>query len=100
MGKEKKGTSLNVAEADVDFEKSVDKLVEAIAEDVKEGYQSDLEPFEGYVQKVRAEVHSNMEEFRNRFLHGYEVLLKEISSQSAQESESNEKKPPPGSIKL
>lgn len=100
MDEEKTKVSGSVAEADVEFTEAVDEFAEAIVEDLKEGYHSDLEPFEAYAQRVRAEIHSNMDDFRNRFLQGYEVLLNELSMQYTKASESEEEQPPPGAIAL
>ena len=96
---EKKKIPTSVAEADVEFKKSVDALTEVIIEDLKEEYHNDLEPFDAYAQRVRAQVHANMEDFRDRFLEGYEVLLQELVSQQVK-SEPVQDKPPPGTIIL
>ncbi|MFQ5730113.1 MAG: hypothetical protein ACE5GN_07110 [Waddliaceae bacterium] len=100
MDKKKTKASTEVAEADVEFATAVDELTDAIVEDLEESYDSELEPFEAYAQRVRAQIHSNMDEFRKRFLQGYEVLLKELSERYTKMDEEPEEEPPPGAMKL
>lgn len=96
---EDKNKTLSAAEADVEFKQSVDGLTDVILEDLKQDYHNDLEPFDAYAQRIRAQVHENMEDFRNRFLEGYEVLLQEIMSHQSKK-DVTEEKPPPGTIIL
>lgn len=97
MAKKKK-LNMTIAEADIEFKQSVDTLTEAIAEDLEQ-YPSELEPFDAYAQRVRAQVVSNVEDFRNRFLEGYSILLHEIES-IEKDAETDQDKPPPGTIVL
>jgi hypothetical protein len=84
---------------DVDFDKSVDKLADSILEEVKEGYDSQLESFDNYAEKTRNEIHANMDQFRNRFLKGYEILLDELTHQN-KVKQNVEVTLPPYAIKL
>ncbi len=71
---------------------SVDELTEAIVEDITEGYKNDLEPVEIYANRIRQQVHEDLQSFRERFLKGYGALIEELIE------EDNE--PPPGSLKM
>ena len=84
----KRSSRLTTAEADVEFQKSVKDLTEAIVEDLEAGYQSELEPFEAYANRIRHQVHENLEQFRDRFLQGYDVLIEEIRKQDSNEKKS------------
>lgn len=99
MPENKKSRSMQIAQTDVDFEKSVDQLTDAILEDLKASYKSDLEPFEAYAARVRAQIHENMDDFRDRFLQGYEILIQEISKQYERSTPKDMQAPPDG-IKL
>lgn len=99
MSENKKQKSMQIAQSDVDFEKSVDQLTDAILEDLKAGYKSELEPFEAYSARVRAQIHENMDDFRDRFLQGYEILIQEIAKQYEKSSVKDTRVPPDG-IKL
>ena len=99
MAEQKKKMPVGIAEADVEFKRSVDALTEVLVEELKEEYHTDLEPFDAYAQRVRAQVHANMEDFRDRVLEGYEVLLQELVPHLAK-VESIQDKPPPGTIIL
>jgi hypothetical protein len=57
---------------------AVKELADMIESSLREDYHSDLEPFEAYAQKVRANIYKTMQEFQARFVNGYETLLKEI----------------------
>ena len=92
-----KKTSVEVAEADVEFKNAADNLVDAVIDNIKEGYKSDLEPFEAYAERVRAEMYSNIDDFRLRFLNGYHVILKELAKEKKEKLEL-EDKPPPGTF--
>lgn len=98
MADVKKPAAVQVAEADVEFKQSVDQLTNAIVEDLQENYHNDMEPFEAYAQRVRAQIHENMDDFRSRFLQGYEVILNELALQYS--SKSDEQEPPPGALRL
>lgn len=84
---------------DAEFEKSIDEIADALLEGEEENYDSELEPFEAYANRMRTEIHENMEEFRDRFLKGYELLLKELAQQYTGMAEA-EGRLPPGAIKL
>ncbi len=65
----------------VKVDDAVKELADVIEDSLKEDYHSDLEPFEVYAQKVRANIYKTMEEFQARFVNGYEILLKEIEKE-------------------
>lgn len=92
-----KKQSIEVAEADVEFKKAADNLVDVVIDNIKEGYKSDLEPFEAYAERVRAEMYSNIDDFRTRFLNGYHVILEELAKEK-KENLKIEDKPPPGTF--
>jgi hypothetical protein len=92
MAKKNHTSKVNIAEADVKLRKSVDELTEAIVEDLRDRYHSDLEPFEIYANRVRQQVCDNLQDFRDRFLQGYSVLLDELEKESTdQENKSGER---------
>src|SRR5262245_41307983 len=92
-------SKIQKSSADEEFSKSVDDIADILLKEEEVNYKQGLEPFDVYAQKVRKEIHASMEEFRNRFLKGYELLLNELSQQYtgsfAQKSDI-----PPGAIKL
>ena len=95
---ENRKTKIKLKTIEIDFKKSVDELAEAIVEEEREAFHSDLEPFEAYAQRVKAQLHTDMNEFRERFTSGYEVLLNEIVKEG--EGSSKDESPPPGAIIL
>lgn len=84
----KRDSRLSLAEAEKEFEKSVEDLTSAIVEDLEADYQSELEPFEAYANRIRHQVHENLETFKDRFLHGYDVLIEEINQLQNKDRES------------
>lgn len=99
MSKRKVLQKVMVAKTQIAFKKSIDELTEVIVENLREGYQSDLEPFEMYAHRIRRQVYENLEEFCDRFLQGYGVLLEELVN-DYQEAEDRMGRPPPGVMKL
>lgn len=87
MGKKTEKKSIKVAMEDIEFKKSVDDLANAITDDLEKSYQSDLEPLEAYVNKVRSQLHEDMDTFRNRFLNGYQILLEELEKEKKDKHE-------------
>lgn len=67
-----------IPEAEPESDQAIDELVDMILENVHDEYHNDLEPFEIYAQKVRSQLHSNIVEFRSRFVKGYKVLIDEL----------------------
>lgn len=80
MENDRKISKILIAEADVDFNRSVNELIDAILQDMKEDYQSELEPFEHYAKRVRYEIYADVEKFRDRFVNGYITLIDQIKS--------------------
>lgn len=72
MSKDKKKDEAEAKEA-------IESLADAYLESVRDGYRSDLEPFEAYEQKVRSQIHRDADKFRERFQKGYHVLINEIN---------------------
>lgn len=66
------------------FDKCIEELADMIIEDAKGHHHSELEPFESYAARVRAKIHSNMEEFRGRFAKGYKLLVEELEKNSSE----------------
>jgi hypothetical protein len=75
------------SEFDTKYEKSVEEMADAVIDSLKVDYQSDLEPFERYAERVKAKIHSNVDNFRGRLSKGYKAILEEI--------EKNQKEFPP-----
>jgi len=57
----------------------IEDFAETLIESLKQHYQSPLEPFEAYAERIKLQFQDNQAEFRKRFSHGYEVLMKEIN---------------------
>jgi len=72
---------------DLGFKKAVAELTEAIVEDLRDGYKSELDPFEIYEKRVRQQVFSNLHTFRERFMKGYRVMLNELEKEQATQSQ-------------
>lgn len=82
------------------FGASIDAFVDSLVEGTEGESSSGLESFEQRVQKVRSEMHESMEEFRDTFLQGYELILEELSIQYAGGGHPDAYKPPPNAIKI
>lgn len=95
MGKgEEKRNSAEEVEVSERFEDVADALVA----DIKEGDQSEMESFESYVARVRREIMDEMNEFKENFLQGYEIILSELAEKYASKSEEDEI--PPNAMKM
>ncbi len=66
---------------DPQFDEAVDALAQIFIDDAEQQYRSQLEPFDLYAQKVRGQFHDTLSDFRKRFAHGYQVLIKQIRDQ-------------------
>lgn len=82
----KKKTKNLVENEDEVFERSIDELAEAIAEESRESYTNKLEPFEVYAERVRMKIHENFNQFRKRFSRGYRLLLEEIKKDHSEQN--------------
>lgn len=84
---------------DTEYKKCIDELARAIVKNIQENTESDGDPVEEYTNRLRGHVYSDTEQFRSRFVHGYEALLNEIVREEA--IKSGEDKPiPPGAVVL
>jgi hypothetical protein len=81
--KKENSESASAEKHDLDFERSIDELVLAIVEGLREHHRSDVEPFEVYTQRIRAKIHSNANLFRSRFSRGYHTLLEELKKDNS-----------------
>jgi len=99
MAEKKESRAIATFDREEDLNGSVDEYVDAIMEGMEEGYQSDLEPFEAHVQRIRQEFHDNIGEFRDTFLEGYEVLMEELTNLYGVATEGDDPLPP-NAIKL
>lgn len=79
MGEKEECKKTKVMEADYDA--SVDEMCDALLESIQEGYHSELEPWEAYEKRMRAEIHESMNDYRDRFAAGYKVLIDELANQ-------------------
>lgn len=61
-----------------EFNRAVDRIADIIIEGARDSYKNDLQPFEGYAEKMRKEIHDNMIGFKDRFVRGYEILTAEL----------------------
>jgi len=82
-----------------DFDKIVDEIADIYLQEEATSYDSELISFKSHADKIRDEIRKDMEEFRDRFLKGYEILIIEIAEQYGGSKEANERVPP-NAIKL
>ena len=73
---DKKDAQDNAAEKYEEF--SLDSLVEAVVENFEETTQVG-DPFEYYVQSVRAHIHGDKDQYKTRVTIGYKTLMQELS---------------------
>jgi hypothetical protein len=86
------------SEADQEFRNSVNVLVDTMVEGMEEEYHNDLQPYDVHVNQIKKEMQDSMEDFRNSFLEGYELILEELSQQYG--IQGNVEGPSPNSIKI
>lgn len=78
-------------------DQAVAEFADFAVEMLREGHHSELEPFEAYAARLRGEMIKQLEGYRERLAHGYEVLLKELAREK---STASQQPPPPGTIRL
>jgi hypothetical protein len=62
-------------------DKDINELAEAVLNHIHVDSSNNSDPFELYSQKMRSQLHSNVNEFHSRFVKGYKVLLEELHKQ-------------------
>jgi hypothetical protein len=62
------------------YEESIEQMCDMMLDSIREGYQNNLEPWDVYEQKVRAEAQQRSHQFQERVLRGFRVLLQEINN--------------------
>lgn len=60
----------------------IEQFADCAVEMLRESHHSDLEPFESYAARIKGQMVQQLEEYRGRLMHGYEVLLEEIARES------------------
>ena len=60
------------------YEEFLQRYIETLLDQKKEGYHSELEPFDVYAEKVKKDVSDYFHHFHECFLNGYEVLIKQL----------------------
>ena len=60
------------------FEEAVDNFIVAYLEEKKKDFHSQVESFEQHAEKMRHILSEKLEEYRDRFLKGYDVLMQEL----------------------
>lgn len=78
MSETHKKQRTSVSEDEERYKKTLEEMADAVIGSLKPGYRSDLEPFEQYAEKVKAKMHTDMDDFRLRLAKGYKALLDEI----------------------
>lgn len=68
----------NLSQFDKEYNQATEELINMIIESLKDDYQSDIEPFEMYSNKVRFSLMRNIKDFSDRFRRGHQVLMEEI----------------------
>jgi len=61
-----------------EFKTSVEALLKVIIEQMEEQYFNEMESFESYSKRVHLKLYKDLDGFCERFLKGYEVIIKEI----------------------
>jgi hypothetical protein len=84
--------------SDEEYKKSVGELADAFIDGLKGQPVSDLEPFEVYATKVRQDFYLKSNDFKERFINGYEVLKEQSTKDES--AKMDQKNPPPGSITI
>lgn len=69
---------MNLDSSKSDSEKALDLFMEAFIESLKEEMQNPLEPFDIYANRVKFQIYSDIERFKERFKNGYHVLMEEL----------------------
>ncbi len=84
MKREKKNsvTPTSHHSLDPDAEKELKDFADLLIDSMKQEYKNELEPFEVYAQKLRSQIHANVNEFQARIAHGYDILLQELNHQA------------------
>lgn len=59
----------------IDIDNQLEELVDVLVSDIQEGDQSEMESFESYQHRVKQEMIDDMQDFKDKFLSGYEVIL-------------------------
>lgn len=59
-------------------EKMIEEIADLVIESLKPNYHQNLESFEAYAERVRTRIHLDIAHFRERFRHGYQVLVEEL----------------------
>jgi len=65
------------------YEKSLDEFARLMAEGMDNERRGAIEPFEVYSERVKARIHADLDQFRNRFAKGYQALLEELSHEDS-----------------
>ena len=81
-----------------DVSQKFEELADALVADLEEGDQSKMESFESYSNRVRREIMDEMNEFKENFLLGYEVILSELAEKYS--SGGKEDDVPPNAMKM
>ncbi len=69
------------SESDTNYDASVEHFVDLAVETLRDGYHNELETFEVYAERQKAEMRQNLGKYRERLSHGYAVLLEELSKE-------------------
>lgn len=60
-------------------DQAVEDLADIVIETLQDSYNCELEPFEAYASRVRARIYADVNLFRQRFHHGYRLLMDEMT---------------------
>lgn len=65
-------------------DQAIDDLAGLVAESLRSDFHSDLEPFEVYASRVKGRIIADINLFRKRFHHGYQVLMEELTREKTE----------------
>ena len=60
------------------YDESINDLTELVLQGIEEEYYSEFEPLAVYTNRLRARIHSEVNDYRGRCARGYLVLLEEL----------------------
>ena len=62
---------------------SIEEFADAAVEILRGAHHSDLEPFDAYAARMKGEMVKQLQAYRTRLTHGYQLLLEELGKEKA-----------------
>jgi hypothetical protein len=77
--------------SDEPVDHAIEDFAHAAVELLRDDYHSQLEPFDVYAKRIEGDMIRQLEEYKNRLTHGYEVILRELAKSPANNNEPHQK---------